>query len=355
MNIRFVYQMVIVTTALAGNLIAMEREQLSKSHWEPGQKPVSTHVKLRRVLSAPLPFNKKQKITDTKTKSEKTRRRQEPTDNQEFANLYSLLELYGPEHDQSICQKMEPFLSDTTVNLKTAILRTLLFPAIIKGHLQVVQLLLNKNADPNITDAKKTTPLYHAFFNKHIEIAQLLLENRAQLTTINQIHVINVLNDKYGKESAIYIKALSYLDKEFNNLMEATWPKDTQLKTMVNLFNNLSIETKENYFNILQEWLLRKWVAWLLCAFTEPRHVPMKEESKDAPIKGKSRWGNFLKKVHIHSGHHEITPVFFPTTLSGKVNYISKNNQNPAYNIVSIIATFLVLDTLKLINRDMDK
>jgi ankyrin len=49
------------------------------------------------------------------------------------------------------------------------------------GHLEVVKLLLQRNADVNIKSVRKTTPLYRAIREGHLEIAKLILQKNADV------------------------------------------------------------------------------------------------------------------------------------------------------------------------------
>ncbi|HBL98999.1 TPA: hypothetical protein DDZ86_05150 [Candidatus Dependentiae bacterium] len=63
---------------------------------------------------------------------------------------------------------------------------TPLYWACAKGYLEIVKLLLEKGANPNIANKDKETPLYLTCSNNFIEITRLLLENGAKVNILNK-------------------------------------------------------------------------------------------------------------------------------------------------------------------------
>ena len=53
---------------------------------------------------------------------------------------------------------------------------TPLMASVVKGNLEMAKILLEKKADPDLTDTKKTTALIYAVQFKNIEMIKLLLE-----------------------------------------------------------------------------------------------------------------------------------------------------------------------------------
>lgn len=54
--------------------------------------------------------------------------------------------------------------------------------SLIRGHIEVVKLLLKKEADIKIASNDGLTPLYSASLNGHLEVVRLLLDNGADAT-----------------------------------------------------------------------------------------------------------------------------------------------------------------------------
>jgi ankyrin repeat protein len=77
------------------------------------------------------------------------------------------------------------------VNLKDNFGTTPLKSAALNGHMRIVKLLLEKGADVNLTDKYDKTPLHWAVFNGHMEIVNLLLEKGADVD----------LKDNFGNTS----------------------------------------------------------------------------------------------------------------------------------------------------------
>lgn len=63
---------------------------------------------------------------------------------------------------------------------------TPLMAATVKGHSNLVKLLLESDADPNLTDAQGTSPLIYAAVFKLNDIAQLLIEYDADINHKDQ-------------------------------------------------------------------------------------------------------------------------------------------------------------------------
>jgi ankyrin repeat protein len=56
--------------------------------------------------------------------------------------------------------------------------RSQLYIASLEGHTDIVELLLNNKADPNIYVVKRESPFYIASRHSHTEIIELLLNNK---------------------------------------------------------------------------------------------------------------------------------------------------------------------------------
>lgn len=62
---------------------------------------------------------------------------------------------------------------------------TALMASIVKGNNDIVELLLKKNADVNVTDNQGTTPLMYAVQFKNSEVVKWLLEHKADKTKVD--------------------------------------------------------------------------------------------------------------------------------------------------------------------------
>ena len=75
--------------------------------------------------------------------------------------------------------QIKPAQSLLLPNIKNSSGLTPLHLAAQNGHTEIVQLLLQNNADPNIQDNNGDTPLHFSSENDHTETVQLLLQNNA--------------------------------------------------------------------------------------------------------------------------------------------------------------------------------
>ena len=79
---------------------------------------------------------------------------------------------------------LEHFLNPENVNLRGFSGRTILQIAAIRGHSNIVKLVLNHGADPDIPDTDGFTPLHAAFHFSYPEIHESLIGAGACLTTV---------------------------------------------------------------------------------------------------------------------------------------------------------------------------
>ena len=60
-----------------------------------------------------------------------------------------------------------------------------LLKATAKGHKDIVEILIENNADVNVSNGIDGTPLFLAMKNNHKEIVKVLLENNANVNAVN--------------------------------------------------------------------------------------------------------------------------------------------------------------------------
>lgn len=84
---------------------------------------------------------------------------------------------------------------------------TPLMAAVYKNQAEIVEVLLNNNADPNIQDSQGGTAMHYAVLFKNYKIIELLKEADADFTIKNNV-----------KKSAQDF-AISYKDKKLNELL----------------------------------------------------------------------------------------------------------------------------------------
>lgn len=339
MNLRFLSITVLALMTLSKNLAAME----SSDHWKPGQKPISTHIKLRRVLSAPLMSSTTKRQKTATIQSELISRRNISTSGK-FLALFTIMTQFDAQKDDIICSKIKDLLNEgMDIDETNHNNETLLFKATEQNHCDVVKFLLDNKANPNIEASHKYPALYTALLQGHDKIAQLLIDYKAHLTTPGQFHIINVIADKQGNQSPLMTVAVDYLNKEFSRLLREDWNKSTSLKTIISLLNRLQLEPqiKESYFKALKQWMLNRWIILLHLILREPRQI-----AKESVL-GKTH--HLLSKAHIHLPVGTITipalPINLPNGLLTK--HIPVNNRNPLHHITSTIAAFIVFDALK--------
>ena len=54
------------------------------------------------------------------------------------------------------------------------------------GHVEIVKLLLDKEADVNVADKEEWTPLHVASENGHVEVVKLLLDKEADVNAADK-------------------------------------------------------------------------------------------------------------------------------------------------------------------------
>lgn len=59
--------------------------------------------------------------------------------------------------------------------------------AVSAGHREIVELLIGKNADVNLTNNNGQTPLHYAASKNHFEIAQALIKKGASINTRDRL------------------------------------------------------------------------------------------------------------------------------------------------------------------------
>ena len=80
------------------------------------------------------------------------------------------------------------FLVDKVKNINgTSAYGSPLMAATVKGYVNIVRLLLEKKANPDITDAKNTTAIHYATLFQNIEIVKLLINAKANYNIKNNV------------------------------------------------------------------------------------------------------------------------------------------------------------------------
>ncbi|NNL16956.1 MAG: ankyrin repeat domain-containing protein [Flavobacteriaceae bacterium] len=101
------------------------------------------------------------------------------------------------------------FILDKANNINgTSNYGTPLMAAVVKGNLNIVEMLLERKADTNIADSNGTTAMHYAVMFKNYDVIKLLLEAKADLK----------IKDNRGQSALDY--AAIYNDKKLNNLLK---------------------------------------------------------------------------------------------------------------------------------------
>ena len=101
------------------------------------------------------------------------------------------------------------FLVDTVEDLDvTTEMGTALMAAVVKGNVEIGTYLLERNANPNLTDSNGITALMYAVQFKNVALVKALLEHKADKTLL----------DKNGKTAFEY--AVFSENKEIINLLK---------------------------------------------------------------------------------------------------------------------------------------
>jgi len=85
---------------------------------------------------------------------------------------------------------------------------TPLMAAIVKGDIEIIEMLLSRNAATNIADVNGTTAMHYAVMFKNYEAIKLLVKANADLE----------IKDNRGQSALDY--AANYNDKKLNNLLK---------------------------------------------------------------------------------------------------------------------------------------
>lgn len=106
-------------------------------------------------------------------------------------------------------EEVVSFLVDKVSDINgTSNYGTPLMAAVVKGNLNIMEMLLDRKAETNIADANGTTALHYAVMFKNYEAIKLLIEADADLK----------IKDNRGQSALDY--AAIYNDKKLNNLLK---------------------------------------------------------------------------------------------------------------------------------------
>ncbi len=106
-------------------------------------------------------------------------------------------------------EEVVKFLVDKVSDInKSSNYGTTLMAAVVKGNLNIIEMLLTNKADPDIADVNGTTAMHYAVMFKNYAAVKLLIEANADLK----------IQDNRGQSALDY--AAIYNDKKLNNLLK---------------------------------------------------------------------------------------------------------------------------------------
>ncbi|RZS90538.1 ankyrin repeat domain-containing protein [Aquimarina brevivitae] len=167
---------------------------------------------------------------------------------------------------QSNHKKLTQFLitNGATIDILNPVGQTPLAWAARKGHLEMVELLLEAGADPNKTDSTfQLTPLIAAAIKGDTEIGKLLLQNNANLAHRDVINNATALHWAVSEKNTEFAKMLVHQGADYHNkaLQDDTYSaydlaQYYKNNDLLSFFNSLDNEKKQS--DLIGSWKVKE-------------------------------------------------------------------------------------------------